>query len=132
MKKHACGKISTQTKFFIYLFLIVMTIVFSSCSKQVYTTFYEEEDFTEFKTHPFKIKKGNKEPIQLIATRRCDGQTLCSAFEIKIYSTVKDNSLTSKVKILLLRQMIENMTLIKEVINLHLMLRVKIQKGLLA
>ena len=84
MKKHACGKISIQTKFFIYLFLIVMTIVFSSCSKQVYTTFYEEEDFTEFKTHPFKVKKGNKEPIQLIATRRCDGQTLCSAFEIKI------------------------------------------------
>ena len=87
MKKCVCGKMRFHSHIVLKIILLCSILFQFGCTKLVYTTYYEDEDYTEFVTHPLKLKNNIGKEINLIASRKCDGQILCSAFEIKIEIT---------------------------------------------
>ncbi len=87
MKKCVCGKMRFHSHIVLKIILLCFIFFQFGCTKLVYTTYYEDEDYTEFVTHPLKLKNNIGKEINLIASRKCDGQILCSAFEIKIKIT---------------------------------------------
>ena len=67
------------------IFWILLILLFlQACTKPVYTEYFEDENYTMFTTH--KIEVSNPETghdLVMVASRRCPGQTLCTADEIK-------------------------------------------------
>ena len=54
------------------------------CTRPVYTEYFAEQNYTEFTTHPVTVKTKTHHELELIASRRCPGRTLCIAEEVKL------------------------------------------------
>ena len=66
------------------LWIFLIFLLLNACTKPVYTEYFEDENYTMFTTH--KIEVTNPETghdLVMVASRRCPGQTLCTADEIK-------------------------------------------------
>ena len=77
------------SKFVLYLNLFLLILLIISCAKPVYTTYYEKENFTKFRTHPviFKIRDHD---FSMVASTRCDGLNFCSYDDIQLKLTHED------------------------------------------
>ena len=69
---------------------IIALLLLSACTKPVYTVYYEDENYTKFTTHALKITTPSDHELVLVASRRCEGMTLCTADEIKLAISHED------------------------------------------
>ena len=79
-----------QSKAVYLIFIFVLVLASASCTKPVYTIYYEKENYTEFTTHPLEIKAPTGHKLIIETSRRCPGQTLCTSIEIKINISTKN------------------------------------------
>ena len=79
-----------QSKAVYLIFIFVLVLASASCTKPVYTVYYEKENYTEFTTHPLEIKAPTGHKLIIETSRRCPGQTLCTGIEIKINISTKN------------------------------------------
>ena len=69
------------------LFILILLVV--SCSKPVYTVYYDDENHTVFTTKEIKlITKDNRELI-LEVSKICPGRTMCPVSELKLIITLE-------------------------------------------
>ena len=68
----------------IKLTVIFVFVIITGCYKPVYTEYFEKKNYTEFTTHPLLIEAPGDRKLELIASRRCPGKTLCQPKEIKL------------------------------------------------
>jgi len=64
--------------------LLIILLVLSSCYKPVYTEYFQEENYTEFTTHEIFVETPGDRKLQVVASRKCPGKTICEAKEIKL------------------------------------------------
>ena len=66
------------------LWIILIVLFLHSCTKPVYTEYFEDENFTMFTTDKIQVRNPETgHELVMVASRRCPGQTLCTADEIK-------------------------------------------------
>lgn len=53
------------------------------CTKPVYTVYFAEQNHTMFTTHPVKVTTETHHELEMVASRKCPGRTLCASEEIK-------------------------------------------------
>ena len=72
-------------------YLILILILFNfSCTKPVYTVYYEKENYTEFTTHPLEVKSSTGQVLKIETSRRCPAQILCQAIEVKFHLSTQN------------------------------------------
>jgi len=69
--------------------LLLSIFLLSSCYKPVYTEYFDDENYTEFKTHEILIEIPAERILKLFASRRCPGKTLCGVTDVKILLTLE-------------------------------------------
>ena len=56
MRKCVCGKMRFHSHIVLKIRIMCSIFFQFGCTKLVYTTYYEDEDYTEFVTHPLILK----------------------------------------------------------------------------
>ena len=65
----------------LYFFLLILL---GSCSKLVYTVYYENENQTIFSTHKMIVSTPDQHDLILEVSKICPGRTMCSVDELKL------------------------------------------------
>ena len=69
--------------------LLFSIFLLSSCYKPVYTEYFDDENYTEFKTHEILIGIPGDRLLKIFASRRCPGKTICHVTDVKIMLTLE-------------------------------------------
>ena len=68
--------------------LFIFILLISSCSKPVYTVYFDDENHTVFTTKEIKLTTKDNRDLILEVSKICPGRTMCPVSELKLIITL--------------------------------------------
>ena len=69
--------------------LFIFILLVSSCSKPVYTVYFDDENHTVFTTKEIKLTTKDNRDLILEVSKICPGRTMCPVSELKLIITLE-------------------------------------------
>ena len=69
--------------------LFIFILLISSCSKPVYTVYFDDENHTVFTTKEIKLTTKDNRDLILEVSKICPGRTMCPVSELKLIITLE-------------------------------------------